>query len=139
MIRLDRQRAKALSSRLGILLLALAALLLGAAFPAQAENKGAYLLNALAAALDSHPHVGEVRGKGLMCAVELVQDRRSKAEFPVEEKVGPRVHAAAQQRGIFSRLRGDVFCIAPPIVTTHQQLDQIVEALAQSIQEVLGG
>src|SRR5690606_7301378 len=72
-------------------------------FPAQAAEKGARLLNRLQAALASHPHVGEVRGKGLMCAIELVADKTTKAEFPAEQQIGSKVHAAAQRRGLFSR------------------------------------
>jgi adenosylmethionine-8-amino-7-oxononanoate aminotransferase len=88
--------------------------------------------------LASHPHVGDVRGKGLMCGVEFVQEKQTKAEFPAADQVGPRIHVAAQKRGLFSRLRGDVFCLAPPIVTTTAQLDRIVEILAESVTEVLG-
>jgi adenosylmethionine-8-amino-7-oxononanoate aminotransferase len=107
-------------------------------FPAQAAEKGAYLLEQLRRALASHPHVGDVRGKGLMCGVEFVQEKQTKAEFPAADQVGPRIHVAAQKRGLFSRLRGDVFCLAPPIVTTTAQLDRIVEILAESVTEVLG-
>ncbi|MEX0702649.1 MAG: aspartate aminotransferase family protein [Planctomycetales bacterium] len=107
-------------------------------FVGQAKEKGDRLLAGLRAALADHPHVGDVRGLGLMAAVELVQNKRTKAEFPPEEKVGFRVHQAAQKRGLFSRLRGDVFCLAPPIVTTESQLDRIVEILRDSVDEVLG-
>ena len=106
-------------------------------FCAQAAAKGAHLLAGLQAALASHPHVGEVRGKGLMCAVEMVQDKATRAEFPATDNIGVKVHAATQQRGLFSRLRGDVFCLAPPVVTTTEQLDRIVEILAAAIAEVL--
>jgi adenosylmethionine-8-amino-7-oxononanoate aminotransferase len=107
-------------------------------FPAQAAEKGAYLLKNLQQALAGHPHVGEVRGKGLMCGIEYVQDKQTKAEFPPAEQVGARVHAAAQKRGLFSRLRGDVFCLAPPIITPTAQLDRIVEIMADATREVLG-
>ena len=106
-------------------------------FAAQAADKGDHLLAGLQSALGDHPHVGEVRGKGLMCAVELVADKDTKAEFPAEDKVGPRWHAATQRRGLFSRLRGDVYCIAPPVVTTHAQLDQLVDILRDSLSEIL--
>ena len=106
-------------------------------FPAQAAAKGEHLLAGLEAALADHPNVGEVRGKGLMCAVEIVQDKATKAEFPSADNIGVQVHAATQQRGLFSRLRGDVFCLAPPVVTTTGQLDRIVEILAAAIAEVL--
>ncbi len=96
------------------------------------------MLNGLKSALADHPHVGDVRGLGLMCAVEFVRDKATKAEYPPEEKVGPRVLAAAQKRGLFSRLRGDVFCLAPPVVTPVETLDRIVEILGEAVGEVLG-
>ncbi len=108
-------------------------------FPAQAAEKGAYLLKALDAALASHPHVGDVRGKGLMCAVEIVQDKETKVEFPAADQIGSKVHAAAQKRGLFSRLRGEsVFCLAPPVITPYAILDRIVDNLAGAVRDVLG-
>ncbi len=100
-------------------------------FVGQAREKGAYLLKSLKQALAGHPHVGEVRGLGLMWAIEYVKDKATREEFKPEEKVGARIHAAAQERGLFSRLRGDVFCLAPPIVTSQQQLDRIIEIMQQ--------
>ena len=88
--------------------------------------------------LASHPHVGDVRGQGLMCAVELVADKATKTEFTPAEKVGPRVHAATQERGLFTRLRGDVYNLAPPFVTSEAQIDRMVEILGESIRAVLG-
>ena len=73
-----------------------------------------------------------------MCGVELVQDRATKAEFPPQEKIGARVQAEALERGLFSRVRGDVFLLAPPIITTHAQLERAVETLAASVRAVLG-
>ena len=107
-------------------------------FPGQAADKGAALLARLRSALADHPHVGEVRGQGLMCGIELVQDKATKAEFPPQEKIGTRVLAEALERGLFSRVRGDVFLLAPPIITTHAQLERAVEILAKSVRAVLG-
>ena len=107
-------------------------------FPGQAADKGASPLARLRSALADHPHVGEVRGQGLMCGVELVQDKATKAEFPPQEKIGARVQAEALERGLFSRVRGDVFLLAPPIITTHAQLERAVEILAASVRTVLG-
>ena len=107
-------------------------------FPGQAADKGAALLARLRSALADHPHVGEVRGQGLMCGVELVQDKATKVEFPPQEKIGTRVQAEALERGLFSRVRGDVFLLAPPIITTHAQLERAVEILAASVRAVLG-
>jgi putrescine---pyruvate transaminase len=107
-------------------------------FPQQAAEKGDYLLEQLTSALADRRHVGDVRGKGLMCGIELVEDKATKREFAPAEKVGPRVHAECQRRGLFSRLRGDVFCLAPPVIISRPQLDRIVEILAESIEAVLG-
>jgi adenosylmethionine-8-amino-7-oxononanoate aminotransferase len=107
-------------------------------FPYQAATKGEYLLQGLQTALGDHPHVGEVRGKGLMCAVEIVKDKSTKEEFAPSENIGAKINNATQQRGLFSRARGDVYCLAPPIVTTHSQLGRIVDILRDSIKAVLG-
>jgi L-2,4-diaminobutyrate transaminase len=72
-----------------------------------------------------------------MCAVELVADKATKAEFDSGLKVGARVHAATQDRGLFTRLRGDVYNLAPCFVTTEAQIDRIVEILGESIEAVL--
>ena len=110
----------------------------GEDFPTQAAEKGRYLLDGLQSALGDHPHVGEIRGLGLMIGIELVQDKETKAEFPAAEKVGIRVHQAAQERGLFSRLRQDVFCLAPPVIISRSQMDRVVEIMTESVGEVLG-
>ncbi len=107
-------------------------------FPQQAAEKGAYLLKSLREALGDHPHVGDIRGKGLMCGVEFVEDRATKAEFPAALKKGSRVHTAAQKRGLYSRLRGEsVFCLAPPVITPYPVLDRIVSILAEAVGETI--
>ena len=107
-------------------------------FPAQAAAKGERLRSGLEAALADHPHVGDIRGLGLMYGVELVKDRSSKAEFDPADKIGPQVHAAGARRGLFSRVRGDVYCIAPPIVISDAEIDRLVDILSESVREVLG-
>ena len=90
------------------------------------------------AALADHPHVGNIRGKGLMCAVELVEDRSTKKPFDAADKVGPRVHRQALTRGLLSRIKGDSYLLAPPLVISEEQLDRCVEILTTSITTVLG-
>ncbi len=107
-------------------------------FPAQASAKGERLLNGLKDALGDHAHVGDIRGLGLMCGVEFVKDRETKEPFDAKEGVGPRIHAATVERGMFSRVRGDVYCLAPPIVTSEETIDRIVDILAESTRAVLG-
>lgn len=87
--------------------------------------------------LASHRHVGEIRGQGSLAAVEFVADKANKTEFPATEQVGPRIHAAAQARGMFTRLRGDVFNFAPCYVATDEQIDRMVQVLAEAVNDVL--
>jgi adenosylmethionine-8-amino-7-oxononanoate aminotransferase len=105
---------------------------------AEASRKGGLLLDALRARLGAHPHVGEIRGMGLMCAVEFVQDRETKTPFAATEQIGGRIHAEAIARGLFSRVRGDVFVLAPPFVTPDDTLDRIAEILASAAKAVIG-
>ena len=107
-------------------------------FVQQAAEKGTYLLNQLKSELSDHPNVGDIRGLGLVAAVEFVQDRSTKAEFPPTDKVGHRIHLAAQDRGLVTRLRGDCFCLAPPVITPYVTLDRIVDILKASVKAVLG-
>jgi putrescine---pyruvate transaminase len=104
---------------------------------AEASRKGRRLMDALRANIANHPHVGEIRGKGLMCAVEFVKDRETRQPFPPEEQVGARIHAEAQARGLFSRIRGDVFVLAPPLITPDDLVDRIGEILASATKAVL--
>ena len=103
----------------------------------QAAERGSTLLKQLAT-LSTLSHVGEVRGLGLMAAVELVANKETREEFPATEKIGPRVHAATQARGMFSRLRGDVYNLAPCYPVETPQLERMVEILGESIHEVTG-
>ena len=104
----------------------------------QCESKGSRLLGALQAALADHPHVGDIRGKGLMCAVELVADRSTKQSFPPGDSVGPRVNQETVRRGLFSRVKADTYLLAPAAVITNDQLDRTVDILTDSIQAVVG-
>ena len=107
-------------------------------FVKQAELKGSQLITNLKEALADHPNVGEIRGLGLMCGVEYVKDRDTREPFGTEARVGARINKEAINRGLFSRVSGDTYCIAPPIVTEECTLDEIVEILKASTQAILG-
>ena len=84
--------------------------------------------------------VGDVRGgQGLMAAVELVADRGTKAPFPAEQKVGPRVRQEMIRRGVFPRLLREIILFAPPLVVTEAQVDRIVEVTREAIEAVVPG
>jgi len=80
--------------------------------------------------------VGDVRGLGLMAAVEFVKDKPTKAPFDPKLNVGGKVHKGTIKRGLFSRVKGDSFLLAPPLIINGAQVDQIVNILGEAIQEV---
>ncbi len=107
-------------------------------FPGQAAVKGKHMLNGLTEQLADHPHVGDVRGLGMMCAIEIVKDKHTKEEFAAGDKIGPQVLAETTKRGLFSRVRNDVYSLAPPIVSSESQIDEMIDILADSVKAVLG-
>jgi adenosylmethionine-8-amino-7-oxononanoate aminotransferase len=106
--------------------------------PGQAASKGVYLLEKLHSELDGHPHVGNVRGKGMMCAVELVEDKANKSWYPPEWGVGPKMTKAMIDHGVFTRMRSEVVCIAPPLTTDEATLDELVAGVRNAVVDVFG-
>ncbi|MBA3449607.1 MAG: aspartate aminotransferase family protein [Chloroflexia bacterium] len=106
--------------------------------PENAGRAGEYLLGALHDRLDDHPHVGNVRGKGLMLFVELVADKTSKAKLDPARNIGGKLTAATRARGIIVRPVNDGIAISPPLTIQQPELDEIASAIADSIDEVLG-
>jgi L-2,4-diaminobutyrate transaminase len=104
----------------------------------QAAQTGAYLLGQMHAVFDSHPLVGEVRGAGMLAALEFMADRQGRRPFDPALKVGPRVSAAAFQRGLIARAmpHGDILGFAPPLVATRADVDEIVRLTKAAVDEV---
>ncbi|GAB4291673.1 MAG: aspartate aminotransferase family protein [Roseovarius sp.] len=107
---------------------------------ANAAEVGAHLNRAMAEALAGHPHVGEVRGEGMLCAVEFVRDPDGPEFFDAAEKVGARVAAALAERGVIGRAmpQGDILGFAPPLCLTRAEADEIALRTAEAVAEVLG-
>jgi L-2,4-diaminobutyrate transaminase len=105
-----------------------------------AGRTGAYLNARISDAVGAHPNVGEVRGAGLLCAVELVRDRAARAFFDPAEGIGAKVAAAMLRRGVIARAmpQGDILGFAPPFCLTTAEADRIAETVADAIHEVLG-
>ncbi|MHA6263299.1 aminotransferase [Arenibacterium sp. CAU 1754] len=106
-----------------------------------AGKVGSYLNTAMADALADHPHVGDVRGEGMLCAVEFVEDKDSRKFFEPMKKIGPQISAALlEQDSIIARAmpQGDILGFAPPFCLTQEQADTIVAATARAVKSVLG-
>jgi 4-aminobutyrate--pyruvate transaminase len=103
--------------------------------PENAARAGAYLLSSLHERLDDHPHVGNVRGKGLMLFVELVADKATKEKLDPSLNASARLTKLTRKRGIIVRPVADGIAISPPLTIQQPELDQITTALAGAIDE----
>ena len=95
--------------------------------PANAAARGDELIAGLRGLKERHELVGDVRGKGLMCALELVSDRAKKAA--ASKDVVQRVQDAAYEAGVMIRTSGSNVIISPPLVITAADVDRILAAL----------
>jgi adenosylmethionine-8-amino-7-oxononanoate aminotransferase len=104
-------------------------------------TKGERLRALLDERLAGHPHVGEIRGRGLMIGLELVADRESHAPFPRADRVTERVVKSARDDGLLlypgtglaDGTNGDAILLGPPFVITDPELERLVEILAGTI------
>jgi adenosylmethionine-8-amino-7-oxononanoate aminotransferase len=113
-----------------------------------AARMGERLHQGLVQAFGDHPHAGDIRGgKGLLAAVELVADRATKANFPSDRKLAPRVQTEMMKRGLVSRVRaqspgpggmGDTIFFAPPLVVTAAEVDRIISATRDAVKAAIG-
>jgi putrescine---pyruvate transaminase len=114
----------------------------------RASAMGARLKAGLDAALGTLPFTGDIRGgKGLLAAVELVEDRASKRNFGAALKIAASIKAEMLKRGVFTRTRpspgphpavGDVLFFAPPLVVTEEEIDRLVAAAHDAVHAVTG-
>ncbi len=101
------------------------------------EAKARVLREALAP-LERHRHVGEIRQAGLMCGVELVADRETKARFDPGDRVAYRLCLAMRERGVFIRPLGDVIVLMPPLTVTEDELRHLAGAVHAVLRERFG-
>ena len=81
----------------------------------------------------AHPHVGDIRQRGLMVGIELVQDRETKEPFPVARRTGHRVILAAREKGVILRPLGDVLILMPPLCLSGKELVTLARVAYESI------
>ncbi|PTX47069.1 hypothetical protein IQ03_03434 [Gemmobacter caeni] len=112
---------------------------------ARVREQGARLQAALEAALGQHPHIGDIRGRGLFRGVELVADRETKVPFDPALKLHARVKALAFEAGLIcypmggtiDGQRGDHILLAPPFIIEDAQIDELVSKLSGAIRGAL--
>ncbi|MEO3471786.1 aspartate aminotransferase family protein [Roseomonas sp. CAU 1739] len=109
------------------------------------QRQGALLECGLREAFGDHPHVGDIRGRGLFWSLELVRDRGSRDPFPQELRLAPRIKVAAQARGLIcypssgtaDGVAGDHVLLAPPFIVTDAEIAEIVTRLSATLAAVL--
>ena len=108
---------------------------------AQVSVLGQHLERSMRAAWAAHPHVGDIRGIGLMWGIELVTNRETKAPFDPSHRLHARIKQQAMQRGLMvypmggtvDGRAGDHVLIAPPFIASRAQLDEVVVRLDDAI------
>jgi adenosylmethionine-8-amino-7-oxononanoate aminotransferase len=110
-----------------------------------AAQMGAALETRLQSLMQRYPVIGDVRGKGLLLAFELMADRATKAPLPTDFNAHSRLVDIAYENGliIYSRrtrggISGDHFLVCPPMIVTEPQLDEIAEILDRSLEQLIG-
>ncbi|QRN80833.1 MAG: aminotransferase class III-fold pyridoxal phosphate-dependent enzyme, partial [Nocardiopsis sp. BM-2018] len=105
-----------------------------------AREVGAYLNAGLRDALADHHHVGEVRGDGMLAAVEFVADKDDRVFFDPARKIAPQLAAAMLERGVIGRAmpQSDIIGFAPPLCLTKAEADTVIAAMAGAVEDVFG-
>jgi len=98
------------------------------------EDTGPYLMERLGTLRD-HPLVGEVRGAGLMAAVEMIRDKETHTFFSPVGKVGTRCRDYCFNANVIIRAVADTMIMSPPLVITRDQIDLMVETLARALDQ----
>lgn len=103
-----------------------------------ARDTGSYLQVQFKTSFEDHPLVGEVRGVGLLLALEFVADKSKKLRFDASWKVGAKVSAACLEQNLIARAMpdGDILGFAPPLSITKKEVDEIVTRTTKALNSV---
>lgn len=102
----------------------------------RAERMGKRLNDGLAALIEM-PSVGNIRGLGLMAAVEVVADKATRQPFAPGDAVGLKIAKEMRARGVVTRAKGDSILFAPPLVITEAEIDRMIDVTAAAIDTVM--
>ena len=84
-------------------------------------------------------HVGDVRQRGFMVGIELVEDRETKRSYPSRERVGMKVALEARRHGVLLRPLGDVMVLMPPFIVTPEEIDKLLDVTYACIDSITQG
>ena len=98
---------------------------------------GPHMQSELKRRFENHPLVGEVRGAGLIAAVELVADKAAHANFDPKAKVGGRFTRICEENGVIARtVMNDTICFSPPLIISRQEIDEMLTRMSKSLDEL---
>jgi 4-aminobutyrate--pyruvate transaminase len=101
---------------------------------AHVAEVGPYLQRGLRERFADHPLVGEVRGVGLIGAIELVEDRAARRNFDPARKIGPRVQKLGEARGVIGRAcPSDTLAFSPPLIISRAEIDEVLDAFTGAL------
>ena len=104
--------------------------------PGNAARVGAHLQARLKTFVERFSFVGDVRGMGLMCGVEMVSDKAKRTPMTRNSDIPTRVAREAYRRGAMVRISGPNMILSPPLVITREQVDELVDILEASFAAV---
>lgn len=99
---------------------------------------GDRLLTGLRTNLGDHPHVGDIRGLGLLAAVEPVADRDTKQLFAEDLDVTSSIKAHLYELGVVTRVLDNAICLAPPLIITEAEVDHLVASVTTAVNQATG-
>lgn len=102
-----------------------------------ASQNAVYLHNKLTNALKEHKNVGEIRHIGLINAIELVEDKTSKAGFDSKLRIGYQIYKKALEYGLILRPLGNVLYFNPPLIINKEEIDRSVDICTRAINDIL--
>jgi adenosylmethionine---8-amino-7-oxononanoate aminotransferase len=105
---------------------------------AKNDLKSKYIAEMVSWFAQNHPHVGEFRQMGMIGALELVEDKRSRKAFDREKRVGYGIYKIALGKGVLLRPLGNVIYFMPPYIVEKKDIGLMVDVAIQSIQEYFG-
>jgi 4-aminobutyrate--pyruvate transaminase len=104
---------------------------------AHVGSVGPYMQAELRRRFADHPLVGEVRGMGLIAAVELVADKAGRTNFDAKAKVGGRLTKLCEDNGVIGRaVMNDTLCFSPPLVISKEEIDEMLDRVGKALDEL---
>nr|HPO50764.1 aminotransferase class III-fold pyridoxal phosphate-dependent enzyme [Spirochaetota bacterium] len=87
--------------------------------------------------LNEHKNIGEVRNLGMITAIEIVKDKKTKTPFDGKERIGAAIYRLAESKGVLLRNIGDIIYFMPPYIINDEEIDFMTEKAKEAILEIL--